>query len=56
MMEILKYDEINLGEVIKRSEQDVNNVISTVSDILIDVKENGDAGLNKYTEKLLTET
>ena len=50
-MEILKYDEIDLGEVIKRSEQDVNNVIGTVSDILLDVKENGDAGLNKYTEK-----
>ena len=50
-MEILKYDEIDLGEVIKRSEQDVNNVIGTVSDILLDVKENRDAGLNKYTEK-----
>ena len=50
-MEILKYDEIDLKEVIKRSEQDVNNVIGTVSDILLDVKENGDAGLNKYTEK-----
>lgn len=50
-MEILKYDEIDLGEVIKRSEQDVNNVIGTVSDILQDVKKNGDAGLNKYTEK-----
>ncbi|MCQ2972042.1 MAG: histidinol dehydrogenase, partial [archaeon] len=50
-MEILNYNDINLAETIKRSEQDVNNVIGTVSDILLDVKENGDVGLNKYTEK-----
>ncbi len=50
-MEILNYNDINLAETIKRSEQDVNNVIGTVSDILSDVKENGDVGLNKYTEK-----
>lgn len=50
-MEILNYNDIDLVETIKRSEQDVNNVIGTVSDILADVKENGDAGLNKYTEK-----
>lgn len=49
-MEILNYNDINLAETIKRSEQDVNNVIGTVSDILSDVKENGDVGLNKYTE------
>ena len=50
-MEILKYSEIDLAETIKRSEQDVNNVLDTVSDILSDVKENGDAALKAYTEK-----
>ena len=28
-MEILKYSEINLQETVKRSEQDVNNVLGT---------------------------
>ena len=50
-MEILKYDEINLQEVVKRSGDDVNNVIGTVSDILADVKESGDEALKNYTKK-----
>ena len=41
-MDILKYSEINLKETIKRSEQDVNNVLDIVSDILDNVKNNGD--------------
>ena len=50
-MEILKYSEIDLVETIKRSEQDVNNVLDTVSEILYNVKKNGDAALKSYTEK-----
>ena len=50
-MEILKYSEIDLVETIKRSEQDVNNVLDTVSEILNNVKKNGDATLKSYTEK-----
>ena len=50
-MEILKYDEIDLQEVVKRSGDDVNNVIGTVSDILADVKESGDEALKNYTKK-----
>lgn len=50
-MEILKYSEIDLVETIKRSEQDVNNVLDTVSEILNNVKKNGDAALKSYTEK-----
>ena len=50
-MEILKYSEIDLKETIKRSEQDVNNVLGTVSDILENVKENGDKAIREYTEK-----
>ena len=50
-MEILKYDEIDLNETIKRSEQDVNNVLGTVSEILDDVRNNGDKAVKSYTEK-----
>ena len=50
-MEILKYSEIDLVETIKRSEQDVNNVLDTVSEILTNVRENGDDALREYTEK-----
>ncbi|WP_298517470.1 histidinol dehydrogenase [uncultured Methanobrevibacter sp.] len=50
-MEILKYSEIDLAETIKRSEQDVNNVLDTVSDILNNVRENGDEAVKSYTEK-----
>ncbi len=50
-MEILKYSEIDLAETIKRSEQDVNNVLDIVSDILNNVRENGDEAVNSYTEK-----
>ncbi len=50
-MEILKYSEIDLKETIKRSEQDVNNVLDIVSDILNNVKDNGDEAVKSYTEK-----
>ena len=50
-MEILKYPEIDLFETIKRSEQDVNNVLDTVSEILDNVRENGDEAVKSYTEK-----
>lgn len=50
-MKILKYSEIDLVETIKRSEQDVNNVLDTVSEILNNVKNNGDEALKSYTEK-----
>lgn len=50
-MEILKLSEIDLNETIKRSEQDVNNVLGTVSEILENVKNNGDEAVNSYTEK-----
>ena len=50
-MEMLKYSEIDLAETIKRSEEDVNKVLDIVSDILNNVKENGDAAIGEYTEK-----
>lgn len=51
MMEILNYREIDLAETIKRSEQDVNNVLDTVSDILNNIRNNGDKAVKSYTEK-----
>ena len=50
-MEMLKYSEIDLAETIKRSEEDVNKVLDIVSDILNNVKDNGDAAIGEYTEK-----
>ena len=50
-MDVLKYSEIDLSQTIKRSEKDVNNVLDIVSDILKDIKENGDDAVKAYTEK-----
>ena len=50
-MEILKYSQINLAETVKRSEEDVNNVLDTVSEILNNVKTNQDSAIREYTEK-----
>ena len=50
-MEILKYSEIDLAQTIKRSEEDVNNVLDIVSDILDNVKNNQDKAIREYTEK-----
>ncbi len=50
-MEILRCNEINLKETVKRSEQDVNNVLANVNDILNNVRENGDESVKDYTEK-----
>ena len=50
-MEILKYSEIDLADTIERSEQDVNNVLGTVSEILDNVRVNKDHAIREYTEK-----
>ena len=50
-MEIIKYREDDLSELIKRSEQDVNNVLGIVSDILENVRLNGDSAVCGYTEE-----
>ena len=50
-MEILNYSDIDLSQTIKRSEEDVNNVLDTVSDILNNVKVNKDNAIREYTEK-----
>ena len=50
-MDILKYDDIDLTENIKRSEEDVENVLDIVSDILKDIKTNRDKAVKSYTEK-----
>ena len=39
-MKILNYSTIDLSQEIKRSEQDVNNVVGTVNQILEDIKLN----------------
>ena len=50
-MEILNYSDIDLDETIKRSEEDVNKVLDIVSDILSNVRDNGDKAIGEYTEK-----
>ena len=49
-MDILKYDDIDLTENIKRSEEDVENVLDIVSDILKDIKTNRDKAVKSYTQ------
>ena len=50
-MELLRYNDIDLSQTVKRSEEDVNNVLDTVSDILKNVRENEDSALREYTQK-----
>ena len=50
-MEILRYDDIDLSQTLKRSEEDVDNVLDTVSDILKNVRKNKDSALKDYTQK-----
>ncbi|WP_295622414.1 histidinol dehydrogenase [uncultured Methanobrevibacter sp.] len=50
-MEILKYDKETANELIKRSQADINEILSIVSDILMDVKENKDEAVKRYTAK-----
>jgi len=50
-MEILNYNKKNLSKIVKRSKEDIDKVLDIVSDILKDVKENGDESVFKYTEK-----
>ena len=50
-MEILKYSDIDLSQVVKRSEQDIENVVDTVYDIIDNVKIYKDDALIQYSEK-----
>lgn len=50
-MELLRYEDIDLSQTVKRSEEDVNNVLDTVSDILKNVRQNKDQSLKDYTQK-----
>ena len=50
-MEILDYNKETVEELIKRSQTDINSVLTTVSDILNDVRENKDNAVKAYTAK-----
>ena len=50
-MELLRYNDIDVDEVVKRSEEDVNSVVPIVSEILEEVSEKGDSAVNSYTLK-----
>ena len=50
-MELLRYEDIDLSQTVKRSEEDVNNVLDIVSDILKNVRQNKDQALKDYTQK-----
>ena len=50
-MKLIKYNENQLNDIIKRSEEDINKIIPTVNDILEDIKENKDKAILGYTEK-----
>lgn len=50
-MKLIKYNENQLNDIIKRSEEDINKIIPTVNDILEDIKENKDKAILGYTKK-----
>lgn len=50
-MDIIEYNENEIENLVKRSQSDVNQVISIVTDIIEDIKENKDAAVKNYTEK-----
>jgi histidinol dehydrogenase len=50
-MEILSYNDKNLSKLVKRSKEDIDDVLNIISDILKDIEENGDESVKKYTEK-----
>ena len=50
-MEILDYNKETVEDLIKRSQADINSVLTTVSDILNDVRENKDNAVKAYTAK-----
>ena len=50
-MEILKYDKETADDLIKRSQADINEILSIVQNILSDVKENRDEAVKRYTAK-----
>jgi histidinol dehydrogenase len=50
-MEILNYNKKNIDKITKRSQEDVQSVLSIVSEILKNVKESKDASLTEYSEK-----
>ncbi len=50
-MDIIEYNENEIENLVKRSQSDVNQVISIVTDIIEDIKENKDAAVKSYTEK-----
>lgn len=50
MIKIMKYGEVPNSEIFARAEQTAN-VEAIVTDIINDVRENGDAALRKYAEK-----
>jgi histidinol dehydrogenase len=50
-MEIINYNEKYNEMIIKRAQNDVNNVIENIKEILNNVQENGDLALSHCTEK-----
>ena len=50
-MDIIEYNENEIENLVKRSQSDVNQVISIVTDIIENIKENKDAAVKSYTEK-----
>lgn len=50
-MEILKYNKETVNDLIKRSQADINDVLTIVTDILSDIKENKDDAVKRYTAK-----
>ncbi|KZX17549.1 histidinol dehydrogenase [Methanobrevibacter filiformis] len=50
-MRISEYEANTIENLLKRSQNDINNVLPTVSDILKDIKENKNIAIKKYSKK-----
>ena len=55
-MELLRYDDIDLSQTVKRSEEDVNNVLDAVSDILKNVRQKQRSGIERLYTKNSTKS
>ena len=51
MIKIFDYDKINLDDIFARESEDTSSIESTVSEIIENVKKNGDEALRLYADK-----
>ena len=51
MIKIYDYDKLSIGDIFAREEEDTSRLENTVSEIIANVRKNGDAALKEYADK-----